>query len=1172
MWWRSTSSVPLLSGGTTAPTLASGTTLAAMQAGSCSLKYTLAIEGYQYLLTDATPQQAIDAWYDETSTARYTQALGGLFISSEISQQLVWTNPFTRGGRLMFTVAQTDTGDTFGVDTHKRNASAETTLTSTVDRDDTTINVTSTTGFASSGEIWIGTECIGYTGITATSFTGCTRGKYAPLCNGNSGAGWAQTHRVGAATSAAHNVQLKPRVTNIPVKWIGKWVAVYLHRFDASIPALNSKDNAQLVFCGTIESIADDPATGMTTVEVKHVLDRVGEHTVGGRDPWSGKIKNTIYVGAGQAFYMRDRQSVGGLADSRTANSLIVKPSGASGANEMNAGYYTAEELFAKLNLWFSSEKFNNRLFGTYSIGFYQPTGGFQSVYFFWSNPAATTVNCEFIFGMPEPVRQRFGFANNAGTEYASNGFGTSATRSPTDIGSTPHAYVADEYYRKFTIDTSQTVLSLIDQRGTFVSQTDYLPSGLGPTGTGINLAQWGIFMVDESLLIVAAWDGAGGLLNVKVLPNQYGLTDNTGFEFQERPLKTGETDTTAIRQIFVLELPFGDALKRIFKSTGTNGYNDATWDTFAYGLGIALPHDITDATFLASIDALPHADKPVNLIIDKTIRLGELLAGELILRRAFLRWKNERLEFATWKTPTAGTSAGTLTEANKAAPAGTSDHQRSVTLEDGSWAVPIQKIQYNRTLKSSPSGDDGFRDTLAIVDNASVDDMGGDGPTVTINARGTLGDFAQTGAPINSLANGFIASMPFFSRPARKSSRSIDLRYFEGYSIGDVFTVSDEYARDPDTGLRGVQTRYGLVLRHWYSLGGKRPGSDQPEPMGGGVDLFFFDVNRAAAYVPCAQVDETQTNGGYNAATNTLTMYAHKYSESTEAVDASHFVAGDKVDLIEIDPSDPTAGAIWSTNTVLSVSGNAIELDDSISGVWDSAKRYRLVFSPYASAVTAQRTKAFQADDADNLVQNLRAPFEYGVGGQASSFTAWSASDMVELPPNAAYGDGVGRDTGHEFGLIRLLNNLYQYKTCISSPLLSDVELNTALWGTTATYKLVQACPIFLTHEVLLNSAYRNLSVAPHFKSASGSSSVRVSLCKSPPLDTDMFDVDRGTVYSEVTFTTSSTTYATPTAQDLDMTLVKNGLTGCAWLIVECTENARTWGLAHVQEGPVIY
>lgn len=51
-----------------------------------------------------------------------------------------------------------------------------TTLTSTINGTVDIIPVASTTGFSSTGAIIIGNEIITYTGITATSFTGCTRG------------------------------------------------------------------------------------------------------------------------------------------------------------------------------------------------------------------------------------------------------------------------------------------------------------------------------------------------------------------------------------------------------------------------------------------------------------------------------------------------------------------------------------------------------------------------------------------------------------------------------------------------------------------------------------------------------------------------------------------------------------------------------------------------------------------------------------------------------------------------------------------------------------------------------------------------------------------------------------------------------------------------------------
>jgi hypothetical protein len=53
------------------------------------------------------------------------------------------------------------------------------TLTSNISNSDTTIPVVSTATFQSAGTIFIGSELISYTGKTATSFTGCTRGQYS---------------------------------------------------------------------------------------------------------------------------------------------------------------------------------------------------------------------------------------------------------------------------------------------------------------------------------------------------------------------------------------------------------------------------------------------------------------------------------------------------------------------------------------------------------------------------------------------------------------------------------------------------------------------------------------------------------------------------------------------------------------------------------------------------------------------------------------------------------------------------------------------------------------------------------------------------------------------------------------------------------------------------------
>lgn len=52
----------------------------------------------------------------------------------------------------------------------------DTTLTSSIDEDDVTLNVNSTTDFLEDDYVLIGSEKIAYTGVTSTTFTGCTRG------------------------------------------------------------------------------------------------------------------------------------------------------------------------------------------------------------------------------------------------------------------------------------------------------------------------------------------------------------------------------------------------------------------------------------------------------------------------------------------------------------------------------------------------------------------------------------------------------------------------------------------------------------------------------------------------------------------------------------------------------------------------------------------------------------------------------------------------------------------------------------------------------------------------------------------------------------------------------------------------------------------------------------
>jgi hypothetical protein len=379
------------------------------------------------------------------------------------------------------------------------------------------------------------------------------------------------------------------------------------------------------------------------------------------------------------------------------------------------------------------------------------------------------------------------------------------------------------------------------------------------------------------------------------------------------------------------------------------------------------------------------------------------------------------------------------------------------------------------------------------------------------------------------------------------------------------MILLTDGFCRDPDTGRRGVAVRPAMIRKLRCQWGGAQPGGGTA-PAGGEVELFLLPTNRVAPYGPSAQLDDTVNTGGfssgYNSSSQTIRCYAHKYSESSEAVDVSHFATGNKIRIVEMDPANPAAPDSWD-RIASNVSSNDIVLDSALSSpAFDSGKRYRVIFDDYGDAVTLQRTKCYQADDADGRIVDDRPPFQYGAGGSRLPYSG--TAPAVELPPDTASGDGVSLDVGHQQALAYLLENLLRFKMARSSPFLYSDELSGA--GATGTYRLVEMCPIHLSYELLAN-ARRSLNVAPMIKSSDGAlASIRVSLVPTPPTDNTIDDIDLGNVVNSVVFTTTSTTYSTPTPQPLDITSVK-GKNGVAYLLIELNAKARSWGLAYCQE-----
>ena len=1158
-----------------------GQTLTALQAGSTSYVLVVALEGYRNLLTNAaSTAAAVAAW----AGTDYTTAIGGLYVDAQHSQQINPWEPFGSGGKCVIKVTQ-DASDAFGIDTHRKGGSYETILTAELDRNDTQVSVKNTTLFDATGEIHIGTECIAYTGKTPSSglspgfFTGCTRGKYSPFAAGGSEtARFGNHHRVG---TDSQSTKLQPVVSSIPRVWAGRRVGIWVHRVVDGV--LDVLAEAHCVFSGRIVEVRDDPGSIATVVECEHILDEVKEGSVG-RDLWSAKIKPGVYLSLGMTFSMQDSGSSG----VKNALALTVVVGGASGANQINAGFYSHYELFSKLEAWWVSELAAARLYGAYAISISDWGGDLRTKIFATITGTGGTTS-HYALTMPKVVACLLGFSTATNPSLA---VGTVTVDEYVTTGVEDVNPALDPPLRMIilransaTVQFDWNRVQIVEQRGSFFDQLAYWPGP--PPVTTTTYEGWGIFLIGGKITAFGNKRDVvmvGGAISPEIgslLPLSFQFSGVLGADIAamgSEPFTGTADDAIEIRQVLILESSLRELLCMLFYSTGTTGYNHSTYDTLPTGIGI--PFDLLGSAFETSVQALPGSSESAIVVIDEPTTMADLFGGDFILRRAFTLWKEGGVRLGTWRTPTTAGSVATLAETNKAEPAGHDADQRSATAQTSEWARSVIKIDYNRDITEA-SKDGGYRDSITFEDATAVDDAGGRSKLFTIKARNTYGQVEATGAGVETLAPGFLSFMPLVSRPAWKIRRSIDCRYFEGLSVGDVVLFTDEFARDPETGTRGITVRPAIVTMHKWGFGGRTSADGEPDPMGGEVELFFPDHSAAIMpYAPAADVDYTAVTGGYDYGYSTsevkLRLFDHHYSQASavyplvaeDPIDATRFAAGYKIKIIERDPIDLTAPVVWE-RTVASQTGSDIVLTAAISSPsWDNTKKFRVVFDDHDAVVAAQQAWVFSASSVDGLILDATQSYRYGSGSPAGGYLANATmgnSELVELVPDIIPVEAAGRDVGYERQIARLADAIIDYKTTSSPYLFNTVLTNTDY---VTGYQLVAATPAYLMWELLSPPFLRRyISVAPFFRSADGRAVfLRISLYRDAPHDTTLNDQNPGIVGQGCVFVTTSTTWSIPDPDVLYAEL-KDWVGNC-WIQIECSYMCETYGIARFVEG----
>jgi hypothetical protein len=1177
----------------------SETTIEKMQAGSFAMKWVATIEGCKYILSDAPAAAVVNA-YAGTDWDNEDNVIQGLYVELHNEQSIAPLEPFTTMGRCTLRVQDGQTGDVFGRFVAQRQGGDRTTITSTADRNDTTINVKSTTDWASSGDAFIGTECFGYTGVGATSFTGCTRGKYSPFRCAQSGSGgnrFGNHHRVG---TDINHVQLNPVVSSIPRIWIGKRVAVRLHTWDEENQALNSRAEAQLVFAGRISALSDDHNTFETIIEVDHAMSEF-RNAIIGRDIMAGEIAPGLALIANRTIRFKERKTGSAAVE---ANVLEVVAGVPANTNEIQAGTYSLSELCEALNRWLGEECRAGRISGYYSFSSPVATGDGARTKCHWTLANASSTIAVFpSLYMPSEMAAFLGFTDsdpdNSGMQVQYKFKPAYANEQAIETGLTaPFTTLIfgpsgpGRHGQEFS--TGSQFYDCDKVRGTFMDQYSRLPA---PIKTACSpSAEWGVFLLDEKHLVVGTFDNETKRLRncwLAPLKASGAGADPGALNFIGRRADERDAGPIRIRQVFAFEGTAAGLLLELAYSSGVSGYNHADYDTFASGFGIGMPGELLGPEFELSLINMPGADAPRHILLDEPTKFSELVGGDLNFIWTFLRWKDQHFEFCNWKTPLNALAVATLSEDNKAGPADanhrvasqeTDEHQRSVI-----------KIDYDRDFGFGRSGE--FFSSFMFQDQTAVDDAGGSVKPATIALRNVFYEFANAGSSVEAGLPSFMAHMPSVSRPSREIARTFDQRYFEQIAPGDIFTFEDEFARDPLTGMRGVNTRAAFITRAGYDLGGPTPDPNGDVRLqSGNVVANFLDTQRGEYYAPAADIDETANAGGFSAGYNSgvpsIRCYEHHYSHDisyptwrgivydTEDADASNFAAGDKILIIERDPADPANPTYWE-RTVDSVSGNDITLTATLSSpAWDSAKRYRVTYQKYSQIQDSQEEACFQADDDDEWVEDLEIPFHFSCAPEDADYSANSTAVPGEFVPDLCYGDGRPWDVGHDQAIARTANAFIDYKSAHQTPFLWPSTILVVDTASTAWATFFFG-PIFLGTEHLSSSVVRTLTVAPFFRSTSAGSTgkVRVVLMSDIPVisraedfssvvDTYRSPILNGRYAVSSEWSTTSDAWQTGADATVDLN-VKDITFGMAWILVQGTGYAECRGLARCIEGP---
>lgn len=867
-------------------------------------------------------------------------------------------------------------------------------LTADLDNDDTTANVLDTSQFDSSGEFYLGGETIGYSGKTGTTFTGLTRAKYSLWAN-SAAADFGRYHRIDTTKN------VKPRVSKWPRNGVyNRGVSIYMHhKGEGQAGIWSVRSQAKLVFTGRIKSVVDEQ-DGSFTFHLLSIMELLQAELLG--EQFTADVSEGIYLTAAMSAIKITEHVQGSSA--------------VSDETTLTSGQrYTYRQLIDEITSKISGFSTIDKNWAAVV----NPDGYVKIAVDDEGATDPTTNTTHMLLGLHPIVWEQLGFGDRPGTRTTESISSVTYAIEYREIPRTGYGTVArwelgaSELPILYNVAGSRVYVE--GAKGVWAIQ----PSSALTFG-GIPASAEGLIAIGDSAVWAVEYESGSDYFtlhrDVTSYFNRYGYQGAGGLP---GVVREGEQGRLQVRQVwYEPAATLADLVLRMLLSTGTTDYNSSTYDKNPFNMGAAVPYSVVDVNGfleLGSYSAPVYIDRPTPLTkvlnsICATYGFYVMLDtenGKITLRPLQLSGVNIA---ATW----------TLTESNKA-------RRDDVSVIDYGTDGIVNKfeLKHGRNLK----GD--FSETVIVEDIPSITDFG-ERRKVTVEAW-CIG----IGEQQHQLADDWVARVAaqgaIAARPQTRLTRSFNYSLLDMMPC-DTATVSDPKMIDPADGERGVSSLPAIVVETAWNLGS----------LTGMCTLAMWpdlNVDRTAKWGPAARVDEGASNAGYVVVSGSeryLACKTRQYAHSSQGVDVSFFAAGDKIDIIELSPTNPASPTRWE-RTVESVdeANNRIYLTAALSSpAWNTLLKYIVTHSAIDTPVqTSQKAYAFIALEGDNSTG--AAPNDAYVwgggppsgGGQVTrTYTEkyQRQHHLLKLPDV----DSRSLDVAHFHGAILGLNNAWAYKT----------------------------------------------------------------------------------------------------------------------------------------------